>query len=718
MRFTCTFDRVAHRDDKTGYTVFFVLPDNASLVQNSYGQITCHGIIPEYREGIPLVLSGEIGSEGDFIVSEFCEECEEEEKAVKFLSGPYFEGVGEKMAKRLVRELGPTAFSWQDIPGIEDKMESIKGLGREAAESIIRTLRTISEFRVFMTEILKEGGLFYSARQMFEAYGIGAMERLRAMPYSGINFGLSFTSCERLARKANVHTLNDRRLLALATSALRLIESSGNTCASLKEVIKAARFLEKKAGCGRRTPAFFLSASVLKNKDAFRIVISDSEALIYRSETFMTESAVADRIKFLNVPKETGKTSPVTITEIEQKLGIKYSKEQEEAFSLLRGNGVKVLTGGPGTGKTTVLNGLIQYYEGAHPGLSISLCAPTANAAKRMRESTGRPAVTVHKLLGLRPNGAGTVRTHTKTDIPKGLVIIDEASMLDIDLALRVLDGIKPGSTLLLVGDEDQLESVGTGDVLRDLKELVPTLRLRQVYRQKEDSTILSNSIRIREGDTQLKYSDEMQAINADSDKELCDAAVDIAVRLYDRKSPGKTWLLSPVRNPKYPFSTGELNRRLQSTLNPCPLRPLYFGGKEFREGDPVQFLRNNYETGYINGDTGVIIEIDLNTRTLVVKTEEDVFSICGQDLSDIDLAYARTIHKAQGGECDNCIVLVPKEPRNMLHRKMVYVALTRAKNKNLVLTQGESLIEAIKNTNHKSRRTGLVALSNGGRLC
>ena len=721
------YTKTLKRDELTGETMFLLRPTGRSPVPVSeYGRILCVGFVQQYSENVPLELEGEpVPNESEpdrvlFRVSRCIEHAVSREDAVAFLSGPDFFGIGEKTAGKIVDILGLDFFRDGIYPGDISRLVD-SGIALETANAIARTISAFCGMRDLLSILLPAGGTYQDAHTLYRGLGDRAIGFLTAQPYDGIAYGLSYSVCEYFAKRAVISTCDDRRLRALLAECFRLGEAQGNTTLPLADISLLAQRVERRSKMGYRTPLFHLMAAVLANEAEFVLYQSeDGEWFVSRRQMFDKELSIATHIRWLTADGKKKKADASLIEQIERTTGIAYAKEQIDAFDLLESPGVKVLTGGPGTGKTTVLNGLIQYYEAVYPAKAIRLCATTANAARRMRESTGKNATTVHKLLGLNKIGQDSLSPSKRDGIPIGLIIVDEASMLDVELFELLISRILPGSTLLLVGDEAQLESVGPGNILADLlgSECVPSRKLVHVFRQGETSSIFRNGLLVREGDTALSLDKQTALLRVGHSGQIPEVVSQLMERFYKPERPWSVKLLTPVRSGKYQYGSIGLNDMLQNQFNNRGAEvSVTYGQREFRLGDPVQFIRNNYKNGYINGDVGIVTSVLKSGRgsRVTVTLDKHSVDISGHQFEDLDLAYASTVHKAQGGECHTCIIVVPAAPSTMLYRKLVYVAMTRAKQRNIIITEGDALERAILNHGYKQRHTSLMHLFGKG---
>lgn len=429
------------------------------------------------------------------------------------------------------------------------------------------------------------------------------------------------------------------------------------------------------------------------------------------------EKRIAKNIRRLaSASCENQSFSPDLILYAARACKMNYGEQQRSAFPMvLRKKGVKILTGGPGTGKTTTILGILLAYKRMHPKDTIRLCAPTGRAAQRMAESTHMEAVTVHRLLDLKPYGDTTVCKDSSDPIDADLIVVDEMSMINIEVFDLLLEAIKTGTTLVLVGDINQLESVGAGAVLHDLLEapesLIPRTMLTDVFRQKGDSSIISNAIRINAGITTLDERPDFQVIHTKSAEESLEQVKSLMKKLYNPEEPFSTQILCPAR--KGISGVENMNIALQALLNP-QTKGITYGSIKYRLNDKVMFYKNNYsissyegEIGLYNGDIGKIVKVSESGLTVNVRNSH--YEITRDLMDNLGLSYAMTIHKSQGSEFSCIIVVMPAEPTNMLVRNLFYTAVTRAKKKVYVIDESYAMETSIRIAKAGKRLTNLA---------
>lgn len=444
----------------------------------------------------------------------------------------------------------------------------------------------------------------------------------------------------------------------------------------------------------------------------------DGQNCIIHPQKYLTaEKRIAKNIRRLaSASCENQSFSPDLILYAARACKMNYGEQQRSAFPMvLRKKGVKILTGGPGTGKTTTILGILLAYKRMHPKDTIRLCAPTGRAAQRMAESTHMEAVTVHRLLDLKPYGDTTVCKDSSDPIDADLIVVDEMSMINIEVFDLLLEAIKTGTTLVLVGDINQLESVGAGAVLHDLLEapesLIPRTMLTDVFRQKGDSSIISNAIRINAGITTLDERPDFQVIHTKSAEESLEQVKSLMKKLYNPEEPFSTQILCPAR--KGISGVENMNIALQALLNP-QTKGITYGSIKYRLNDKVMFYKNNYsissyegEIGLYNGDIGKIVKVSESGLTVNVRNSH--YEITRDLMDNLGLSYAMTIHKSQGSEFSCIIVVMPAEPTNMLVRNLFYTAVTRAKKKVYVIDESYAMETSIRIAKAGKRLTNLA---------
>lgn len=715
ISFLGIYAKTMFRDEKTGYTVFAVSTDDKNIPRNEFGNIVCCGKIIHYPVGIPLRISGEFAESAKGETRLTVISCAPESKTaaagISFLSGPLFPGIGLKKAEKIVEAAGGDLFSFcrtEDAAGIISKAGTVS---LQEAENIKGKVNEYSVMQDLFTWITQYGGSCEDAERIYDEYGEGSVEKIKENPYYGGLYGLNYATREAVGKQKHIAAHDKKRLRALVNEAFRVAESAGSTCIALKTLFALCRRIEERANMGYRTVPICIAAFIWEHKDDYVIVRSDSGIRIYRKQFYEEETKAVMHIRRLMQSKKEKRTG--SVKKVEDLIGISYNEQQKQAVQLAGESGIVLLTGGPGTGKSTAVRGMIAYFRQLEPEGKIALCAPTGSAAKRMRELTGEDAETIHRMMDVRPFDNGMLACRDEDNqLPYDMIIADEFSMADIEMFMMLLSGIKNGALLVLTGDENQLPSVGPGNVFHDLirSSAFPSCRLTKVYRQKGGSSILENAARIRMGDVDLIRDESTEIIYVDTDEEAEKKILDIMSEEYSGKNMR---LYTPVKNPAYRIGKTNMNRMIRGIRQKNPGKELVYDGTVFSEGDPIIMCRNNYRTGYMNGDEGVVWKVNETTggdRSLEVNIDGELITIAGTDLEDIDLAYALTTHRSQGSECDISVIVVPEKPSGMLIRSLIYVAATRAREKNIFVVQGrDSLNRAIITDSRPWRTTGLT---------
>lgn len=560
-------------------------------------------------------------------------------------------------------------------------------------------------------------------------YGDEAAGMIVDDPYLATRYGISYVQVERAVQEQveagkwvyrNKITQGDRRrtgALARAAYRRRTIES-GSTICSLTDLIETAWDLERWAGVYDTKTAPLLMANEIYHMS--RVIDDNGETLLVMDDLAEAEATIARRVKDLKKTKTGIVATEAMIDQAERELGITYDAQQREAFAMLQ-HGLGILTGGPGTGKTTTLRGMLLVWRAA-TDRPIKLCAPSNTAKARLAEACGLDAETIHTMLGIKPFIEKS-KDRATLDLPERcLVVCDEFSMVGTNIAATLLSSVAQAhGSLLLVGDEDQLESVEPGSVLRDLIAWgkIPMVRLRTVHRQAGDASVIpANAQKVLAGDKALEIDRRRFVVYRQDDN---DALLDDVVTWYtiarDDKACGlgplDIRIFSPVRKKDYTSSIVRINQKIHDHYHADDPEAYHSNGYRISAGEPVIVVENCGDLDLYNGDLGVAIRTCPDAMIIRIGGRE--VTITRDDVA-VELAYATTVHKAQGGECKIALVVLGREIRQMITRRLLYVGISRATHKLAILAQNGVLESAIDNKMDRPRKTGLVSKLKGGR--
>lgn len=675
------------------------------------------GVIPPYPDGTPVIASlrtVEIDLPGgkDKVPEERISEirlfCDDIKASSRFLST--FKGIGPKAADALSQITNNNIFSYIRKHDDLSELHRIPRINEDALNSMTDKIKDMISLEDLYLVMFPHGGVMSAITTLFDKYGDRTIKVLKENPYVYFFSGGDYVISECLAKAAKIKSYDKKRVHALVYETAQKIRKQGNTRASFEYFVKRCRWTEEKAECGYKTDSLFI-AEELKTSGLYRIDEEEDGKKIYVSLEIdgRAEDMIAENLKRLAVSGKHIDTA-LSAADIEKELEVKYGPEQKEALNGIEGSGVYIITGGPGTGKTTLLKGLLKKFSTVIENEKTALCAPTGCAARRMSDATGKKAQTVHRLLDVRPYEKNLLDA-PRNPLPYSLIILDEASMLDAELFAAFLSAVKNGTLLILMGDKDQLPSVEPGNVLSDLIECgaLRTFSLKTVFRQKNGATITDNAGKIINGKVPLTEDKTFIIRRFDDEKTMKNAAFTMEEAFRKSGGSGTLKIFTPVRKRSYECSTIKLNQMIKSEdKREIAFR---FGLYEYSIGEKIMFTKNNYDKGYYNGQEGIIRDFQRHgSRVLVsVETDDGTINISGSELSDIEPCYVITAHKSQGSECDYSIILVPKNPGSMLLRKILYVEVTRAKKQVVILSEGKSLETAVLNRKRLTRETGLV---------
>lgn len=713
-------EHITYTNNTNGYTV--------ANLKTEDDLVTVVGIMPFLSVGDLIEVRGKFDSHPtyglQFKVNSFEKAAPSDTASIlRYLSSGAIRGVGPSTARSIVERFGDKAL--EIIETEPERLSEIRGISLDKALKIADEYNKqfgVRDVMLFLSpfRVSPEGAL-----KVFNALGSNVTEIIRGNPYvlCTEEIGFSFEKAEEISSYFAIPKDSDCRIAAGIEFVLKHNLSNGHTCLPKDKLIKtAARLLgceplEIGAICDEMLGALQL-----------RLLIDGDTEFVFLPQYFLAEDFAAARLSvMLRYAPPAELMADLEIDIIEQQEHIKYEEMQRVAIKTAISKGIMVLTGGPGTGKTTTLNAIIKILKSKK--LSIALAAPTGRAAKRMSELTGCEAKTIHRLLEVEWNDSDrqVFARNEKNPLPYDVVIIDEMSMVDILLFESLLRAIRLGTRIIMVGDSDQLPSVGAGNVLADIiaSGKVPTVALSKVFRQAMESLIVANAHRIISGEIpQLdsKTSDffMLQNLNCRSAAEL---VVDLCTKrlphAYGYKPLTDIQVLCPSK--MMDMGSVSLNNMLQYRLNAKTgdYEKITFKGFELREGDKVMQTKNNYDimwtsddgesgSGVFNGDIGILEKIDRKNSCLKVRFDDKVAVYYSDNIGELELAYAMTIHKSQGSEFDCVILPILDTPSKLLYRNLLYTAVTRAKKLLVVVGSREVLLSMVENNRKSLRYTSL----------
>lgn len=708
-----TIQGVYHRtyeEFNSGKKIFCLKKTNITEFDKENPYVKCEGEILHKEAGLPLELEGTYNTiTKTFEVDNYNIKTNTKDDIIAFLSMKNITKLGNQKIERIAKVCSNDLFGYikSHMNAIDDFCND--GIDAQTAEEVVILVSKINEIESIYRYIKKCKGNISKVEYIYNKYGQNSLKMLKSNPYSLLYAGLSFEECELLANSLSIPYFDEKRVHALVNYVLDLNENRGNTKIEINTFFNFIKKIETRQNLYNTNE--WIIANELLDNNCYLLSEESDGIYLYKKKTYEYESEIVSHLIRLNKGTVLEPVKKVTIKELENYCQISYSDKQKEAIQLLDTPGVKIITGGPGTGKTTTLNGILTKYELEHPNSKILLCAPTGCASKRMQESTGRAALTIHKALDIRPYMDDEFIAMIKT-LEVDCIIIDECSMVDTEMFSILIKSIKNNTQLLLIGDKDQLSSVGCGNVFGDLLEsnYITSCELDVNYRQGQNNSIIYNANQINKGNTSLKTDKQTIIRRHKTEKEMLEDIVNTYLDMYDAAHPQDTKIYTLTRK-KYLTSSISLNNLIKEHLNPINNNPYFYAnGYTFTENDLIIMNRNNYEKGYYNGDQGVITDIYIHgfTKKITIEIDGNEIELTNKDLKDIELAYAITTHKSQGAECKNAIIVVPENPIVLLSRKIIYVATTRAKKKNIIITQKKALETAINNKYDKARSTGL----------
>ena len=693
-----TYYKTIERNEYTGETSFLFVPSESTDHMKN-GLISCVGKIGVYAYKMPLQLEGRFAEDIFYVDKEYLPSGNKKQ-TVKFLEYLAPDLSTSKM-ESIANECQGDIFAFVKEKNCEERLLKILNTCKQKevlAKSIIRKVKGFLE-KEELTRILMKYGISADRIEVLHKKEV-SIRMLKENPYLDCLFSdISIYAAEAIAKDlCDIKPYSPVRIIGFIYDAIILSRKCGNTCIPIDKISKIINSRIRKS----LFPEAKFSLSIINYGLSFMqsfasIHIVNGTPYVYENHIWEEETSVVTNIKRLSMSK-TKLDYDTQISDIETSAGIKYNSGQISATKLLKTSGVKILTGPPGSGKTATIQLLIRCFKKIYPNKNVRLAATTGRATQVMSMACQTDAQTVNKMLDVRPYDGGVSKKTLANPIKGDFIIVDEVSMLGLQLCSFLLGAVQSGSILLLVGDEDQLQSVEYGNVLQDMIEsgVVEVYRLMEVMRQ--SGTICENAREINRGGIHLKQDNtfhvkEFKSVSDAKQQLICDI------------TPTNFQVLSSVK--RGILGTYNLNEDIKKTL-PNTIQCLKYGSVTYGQNDKIIMLQTNYDKGYFNGDIGTILGNGDKENTLMVDFSGKILCLEKSDFYYMALAYAITAHKSQGSEFDNVHILLPDEPKNMLTRRILYTAVTRAKKEVYIYSVNNSITYAIGNNGETKRITML----------
>ena len=725
-------DHIIFRNEDNGYTVMVLKGVSEE------DELTCVGSFPVVTQGASVELEGNFTQHPvygkQFQAVRLTEKMPEDALAMeRYLGSGAIKGIGAALAGRIVRHFGDDTF--QIVENEPERLSEVKGISEKKAREIAMQIAEKSDMRKAMMFLQKYGISLNLGAKIYQKYGDSVYSVLQENPYRLADdiSGVGFKIADEIAYRIGIHTDSDYRIKSGMVYTLLQATGEGHVYLPKDELFQRAAEL-------LGVDSSYMEKHLVDLAMDRKIVQKEQgdQILIYPAQYYYLELNTARMLRELDIfCPEDEKIVERRIVQIEKETGTVLDEMQKKAVQEAAGHGLLILTGGPGTGKTTTINAIIRYFEGE--GAEIRLAAPTGRAAKRMTEATGYEAQTIHRLLELsgmpeddREGQPIHFERNAENPLETDVIIIDEMSMVDIHLIHSLLMAVTAGTRLILVGDENQLPSVGPGNVLRDIirSGQFPVVELKKIFRQASESDIVVNAHKINKGE-QVEINNKsrdfffLKRYDADIIIRVVIALIQEKLPKYVEAKPFEIQVLTPMR--KGLLGVERLNQILQRYLNPpdASKKEKEIGQGLFREGDKVMQVRNNYQleweirgrygipiekgVGVFNGDTGIIKTINEFAETEEVEFEDGRWAEYSfKQLDELELAYAVTIHKSQGSEYPAVIIPLLSGPRMLMNRNLLYTAVTRARKCVTVVGSEETFRDMIRNEKQQRRYSSL----------
>ncbi len=628
------------------------------------------------------------------------------EGIIAYLASGQINGIGPKIAERIYLEFGNETLDVLDKE--PERLLTISGISEKKLQKIIDSYLENRGARDVVTFLAPHGITANRAVKLYQKYKNRTMEVVKEHPYTLCELpGIGFHTADKIALSMGFDKMSIDRVDSGILYTLQNAEGCGHLCLEKHEFVKQ---------CLKLLDTPTLTEDMIACRAMH--MIQDKSLVSYKGSVYRYQTEFAERYLAFKIIKQlkNGKSHEYTdlderLEDLEKRMKITLADEQRNAVKTALSNSVSVITGGPGTGKTMIQKAILDIYRQTHPGKTICCCAPTGRAARRMTQSTGQMASTVHKALNLITLDDGTYSSAEKLEAD--LVIVDEISMLDIYLAGRLFDALQSSTQIILIGDADQLPSVGPGAVLSEIiaSNCIPYVRLDKVFRQSKGSRVAVNAQVIRNGNLNLDYGSDFVFIDSADLSMSAETIIELYKEEIDKYGVDNVALLTPFRQ-KTETGVNALNERIRDVVNPPEKgkKEIIDGKKTYRVGDKVMQIKNCEDVN--NGDIGYVINVIHGETDSMMQIDFGDGRIKEYDVSDFDnlsLGYASTIHKSQGSEYDSVIINLQCAHSIMLNRALIYTAITRSKERVIIVGERRALCISIKKTDTEKRGTHLA---------
>ena len=705
MKFEGIIKSIIYRNEENGYTVL--------SLETSDSPITCTGIMPFFNENDQIIVEGELIYHDKYgeqinVNSASLKKPSGKKAIISYLSSGNIESIGKKTAELIYEKFGDKSIDV--VFNNPNKLLSIPGIGKKKLEKIKESTIEARDSREALLYLQGLNISFNLSNKIYKAYGDNTISIVKTNPYklSEDISGIGFIMADTIAMNMQMKSDSKFRISAALSYVLKNdAEMTGSCTISLDDLIDKTFSLIK---VDKDKIKEQINEDLLKSK--IQIMKIGNKEFVYDKEIYKAEKSAAINLSRLKNEKYNFDV------EINEDLDV-FSKEQQVAINEAFNNMLLVITGGPGTGKTTIIKAICNILDDNN--LKFNLAAPTGRAAKRMQESTENPALTIHRLIGIKPESP-IPEYNEENKLECDYVIVDEVSMVDIKLMDKLLKALSSNTAIILVGDHNQLPSVGPGNVLKDILDTdIKSVRLKKIFRQAQESNIVVNAHRINDGLYPILNQKNKDFFFIDSNsnnfqKDILDLVKNRLPNYYKLDPINDIQILAPSK--KSSWGVLNLNNVLQENLNKNP-KFFKINNRIFKLKDKVMQVRNNYDLesldpsnfddGVYNGDIGRIIEIDKERESLKIEFYDgNIVSYKKEDIKDLDLSYAITIHKSQGSEFD-CVV-IPMMPTSfmLLNRNLLYTAITRAKKLVILIGEKRILKQMVRNNKGSQRLTNL----------